>query len=87
MKITTIIGLLILLPACMPKHLLRDHQIQTAVVAASCKDVGYGNGKCTIDDLEQMATQACLIYAAREFRDGQECLPEEELVEDMGVPE
>jgi len=58
--------LLLPLGGCLKKtlrHPAEDHHVQTKAVAASCEADGYGNGKCTQDDLDAMAKQAECIDA------------------------
>ena len=76
-RLFTIIGLLLLVTGCLPKHLLAEHHVQTIVIAESCEKDGYGDGKCKKEDLESMVEQACLIEAARKWKGGKECMREE----------
>lgn len=83
MKRATITAALLALPftGCVKKALVEpveDHYVQTRVIAESCKADGYGNGKCTEDDLQAMVDQACLIDAILDGKGSDACGIEEE---------
>ncbi len=61
---------------CMARDLrvpATDHYIQMTTIATACEREGYGSGKCTDEDLEAMATQACLIAAIARREDVEGC--------------
>ena len=55
-----------MLGGCLSKTLrvpVEDHYVQAAVIAADCEKHGFGNEKCTQEDLDAMAQQAKCIDA------------------------
>lgn len=65
--------LLVFLPGCLVRNLRTpalDHAVQVQAVAQSCEADGYGEGKCTQEDLEMMEAQAmCIMLITK----GQTC--------------
>ena len=66
MKRASLIAIALALTGCLKAHLktpAEDHAVQTTLVAESCAKDGYGSGKCTQEDLDDMAEQAVCIDA------------------------
>lgn len=65
--------LLAFLPGCLARVMrgpALDHAVQVQAVAQSCEADGYGEGKCTQEDLEMMEAQAmCIMLITK----GQTC--------------
>lgn len=63
---TIAITLSLLTSGCLVRNLrtpAEDHAVQASAVAQSCEADGYGEGKCTQEDLDLQAAQARCIMA------------------------
>lgn len=55
---------ILLSSGCLSKTLripVEDHAVQSTVIAKDCEAAGFGNGKCTQEDIDAMAEQARLL--------------------------
>lgn len=72
----TLVAALLAPSGCVKRALVtpaEDHYVQTQVVADSCKADGFGQGRCTEDDLQAMVDQACLIDAILKGKGAESC--------------
>ena len=74
MKRITAIAIMLVCSSCLAKKLtapVEDHHVQTQAIAARCSD--DCDPQELREDLEAMATQACLIDAIVKGEDGSSC--------------